>query len=134
MTDDRPPAPTYLSWQSPLVGLAVVVTIGFFGVLFAMLFLRGVDPSIRDAFMLMLGALMSNFTAVMQYFFGSSSGSANKDTAINNLTKTASVVADTAQATQAAALAPATPPGPILAGDVAIQADTVTVDSPKGKP
>jgi drug/metabolite transporter (DMT)-like permease len=123
-------APVHLSWTSPFVGLSILVTCGFFAVLFTMLFGTDVNPSMKDPLMLMLGALMSAFTGIIGWFYGSSSTSAGKDAAISDLTKTAAAVASTAQATQVAADVAAAQP--TKAGEVAIEADSVTVSTPKG--
>jgi cation transport ATPase len=57
--------------------LAIMVTVGFFGVLSYMLF-RPVPPAGHDALLLMLGGLGSAWTAVVAYYFGSSAGSDRK--------------------------------------------------------
>lgn len=116
-------AMTHLSWKSPIVALAFVIVVGFFAALFFILNRPNSNPD------MMLGALMASFTGIVGYYFGSSSTSAGKDAAISDLTKTAAAVATTAQATQVAADAAAAQP--LQAGDVKIDAETVTVD---GKP
>jgi len=58
--------------------LALLVILGFFGVLTFML-LRAVPDQARDALMVMLGALGAAFMSVVAYYFGSSAGSARKD-------------------------------------------------------
>jgi len=58
--------------------LALLVILGFFGVLTFML-LRAVPDEARDALMVMLGALGAAFMSVVAYYFGSSAGSARKD-------------------------------------------------------
>jgi hypothetical protein len=57
--------------------LAIMVTLGFFGVLAFMLF-RQVPQTGHDAMLLMLGGLGSAWTAVVSYYFGSSAGSDRK--------------------------------------------------------
>ena len=57
--------------------LAVSVTVGFFGVLGFMLYSPATAQS--DALLVMLGALGGSWGAVMNYYFGSSSGSAKKN-------------------------------------------------------
>jgi len=57
--------------------LAACVTIGFFGVLMLMGFHKTPD-SAHDAWMLMLGALSTAWGGIIQYYFGSSAGSARK--------------------------------------------------------
>lgn len=57
--------------------LAVLITMGFFGVLCYML-LRTIPPAGHDAMLLMLGSLSTAWTSVVAYYFGSSAGSARK--------------------------------------------------------
>lgn len=121
MTDDRVPV-TQLRWSSPPVILAITITIGFFAALFTMLLVTETNADI------MVGALIAAVSSVIGYFFGSSSQSAGKDAAINDLTKTAAAVATTAQASQVAADAAAnTPTVPTRADNVEITADQATV-------
>lgn len=66
--------------------LAGVVTIGFFGVLSYMLS-YGVPAKGGEALLVLLGALGSAWGSVMNYYYGSSSGSAAKNEIIAKQTK-----------------------------------------------
>jgi len=57
--------------------LSFVVTGGFFGVLFSMMFYR-VQPEMVNVVTLLLGALTTAWIGVIQYYFGSSQGSKMK--------------------------------------------------------
>lgn len=59
--------------------LAVVITVGFFGVIAALMKLGDIPSSVKDILLVMLGALLASWKEVTGYFFGSSSGSAKKD-------------------------------------------------------
>lgn len=117
-TDRR--AAHHLSWRSPIVALAFLITIGFFAALFFMMVMTDSNPD------MMLGALMAAFSGIVGYYFGSSSKEAGKDAAITDLTRTAATVATTAQATRVAADVAAG-----KKGDVQIEADSVTVTPPR---
>lgn len=58
--------------------LAIVVTVGFFGVLAAML-LNLWRPSDNNALLILLGSLGTSWGAIVNFYFGSSAGSARKD-------------------------------------------------------
>ncbi len=58
--------------------LAIGITVGFFGILGVML--AGVwRPNDNNALLILLGALGTSWGAVVNYYFGSSAGSARKD-------------------------------------------------------
>ena len=65
-----------LNW--PMYVLAAIIVLGFFGVMIAMFFQVIPEGSREIAFML-FGGLLTNFGAVVNYFFGSSKGSSDKD-------------------------------------------------------
>ena len=56
-----------------------IITLSFFGAI-VLIVLKpiGIDSSMRDVLNMLLGYLASNFTTVVQYFFGSSKGSSDK--------------------------------------------------------
>jgi len=68
----------------PLYVLAAVIVLGFFGLTVTMVAHEIPDKSKEIAYML-LGGLMSGFSMVLSYFFGSSAGSAQKTTQIGKL-------------------------------------------------
>lgn len=57
--------------------LAMVITIGFFGILY-LAFIRGVNDQSRDLANIMIGTLGTAWVSVISYYFGSSAGSEAK--------------------------------------------------------
>jgi len=62
--------------------LAFVFVCGFFGVLFLMLG----KPDMRDAMLILIGALAGSVATIIGFYFGSTSGSARKDELLANST------------------------------------------------
>lgn len=58
--------------------LSILITIGFFGILIGMM-TKQLTTEDNQALLIMLGALGAAWGAVVNYFFGSSAGSARKD-------------------------------------------------------
>lgn len=65
--------------------LAIGVTVGFFGILAAMLY--GVKVNDNNALLILLGSLGTSWGAVINFYFGSSQSSQAKDATISNLTR-----------------------------------------------
>lgn len=66
--------------------LAYAITIGFFGTLTFML-IHGKPEAGGDALLVMLGALGSAWTAIVAYYYGSSSGSRKNQEALAEIAK-----------------------------------------------
>lgn len=64
--------------------LASVVCVGFFGTLIGLM-MYGLPPKGQDAVLILLGALSSSFTAIIGYYYGSSSGSRAKEQIIDQM-------------------------------------------------
>ena len=71
--------------RTPMI-LAAFISLGFFGILSYMV-AYGVNSSGGDAMLVMLGALGAAFGGVVSYYFGSSSGSAQKTDILSRLSK-----------------------------------------------
>lgn len=71
-------------WQQIFqYGLALIITIGFFTTIGLLIF-GDLSDSVQDALLILLGVLAGAFSAVVQYFFGSSKGSSDKNELLNN--------------------------------------------------
>lgn len=66
--------------------LAVVITLGFFGILIWML-LNGMPKTGTEALLMMLGALGTAWTGVVNFYYGSSAGSKAKTDALTGKDK-----------------------------------------------
>jgi len=65
--------------------LAVLIVTGFFGILIAMM-MGLLTVTDQQALLILLGSLSAGFGAVLNFFFGSSRGSQNKDVLLANST------------------------------------------------
>lgn len=76
--NDRASARTMQSTTKSFVPavLAMLVTLGFFGILFALMFGYATKS---DELMIMLGSLGTAWTGIIAFYFGSSAGSQRKD-------------------------------------------------------
>lgn len=86
-------AGTPIAW-APVV-ISSLVIIGYFVVIYVLFAkpLGKVDDNLRDIMLFMLGALQTAFVQVIQYWLGSSAGSAAKDAAMRDITATSVVAA-----------------------------------------
>lgn len=67
--------------------LVVTTTLGFFTIL-GLLFFKEIPEATKDILQVMLGGVAGQWTAIIQYHFGSSSGSHRKTDMLNELTGT----------------------------------------------
>jgi len=65
--------------------ISVIVTVGFMGVLILVITTKTQGNAPPEVMLVMLGALGAAFGQVVSFWVGSSSGSAQKDAAIQNL-------------------------------------------------
>ena len=90
--------------------LSIIIVSGFFLVTLLYCFGYSVDTTYKEQLGLLLGALIAAFTSVVQYFFGSSAGSAEK-TIMLQAKESASTATATALPVVPASGPPATTPG-----------------------
>lgn len=80
-TVDLAKAGSPLSWSAAIVSILAVAS--FLGLLIAIFVFKGaIGPELKDVFLLLIGATISGYNQVLNYYLGSSSGSASKDTAL----------------------------------------------------
>jgi protein-S-isoprenylcysteine O-methyltransferase Ste14 len=72
-------------WGRVLV--SIIVTSGFMGILVLVVTTKTAGNSPTEVMLVMLGALGAAFGQVVSYWVGSSSGSAQKDAAIQDMAK-----------------------------------------------
>ena len=65
-----------------MYSLAAIVTIGFFVLLYILIFVE-IKLINKEILMIVIGALMGSFATIINYFFGSSAGSAEKTKIMN---------------------------------------------------
>jgi hypothetical protein len=79
-----------IAWGAPVV--SVVVTIGFFGIMFMLFFVRAEMPqSVFQLLSVMMGILATAFGAVVQYWTGSSDSSRRNGDAIREVARSATI-------------------------------------------
>ena len=77
-----------IAWGAPVV--SVVVTVGFFGIMFMLFFVRAEMPqSVFQLLSVMMGILATAFGAVVQYWTGSSDSSRRNGDAIREVARSA---------------------------------------------
>lgn len=73
-----------LSWSAAVVSILAVSA--FVGLLIAIFMFSGdIPPALKDVFLLLIGAAISGYNQVLNYYLGSSSGSAVKDNALRQI-------------------------------------------------
>lgn len=73
-----------IAWGAPVVS---VLAVAVFGGFVAMLFVKAVPTEMKDALMLMAGSAAAGFGSVLNYWLGSSAGSAQKTSLVEALTR-----------------------------------------------
>ena len=71
-------------WQQVFQYALAAIIVGALIATILILINATLSPSVHDALMILLGVEASGFTAVVQYFFGSSKGSSDKNALISN--------------------------------------------------
>jgi hypothetical protein len=90
-----------IAWGAPVV--SVVVTTGFFGIMFMLFFVRSEMPqSVFQLLSVMMGILATAFGAVVQYWTGSSDSSRRNGDAIREVARSAVTPSPAALATSLA--------------------------------
>lgn len=69
-----------------LAFLSVMLTIGVFGIV-AMMFFYPIPEGIKDVFNIISGSVVTAWTGVISYWFGSSAGSSKKDDTLGEIAK-----------------------------------------------
>jgi heme O synthase-like polyprenyltransferase len=67
--------------------LAGIIVFGFFVLLYILLF-KAITPANENILNIVIGALIGSFTTIIGYFFGSSSGSAEKTKLLTEINET----------------------------------------------
>lgn len=125
MSDERP------TWTNTHQVIAYALVFSFIGVIFAWMIFppKVVDQTALTVVNMLLGALVAKFTTIVDFFFGSSQGSKDKDDATNkmvaNITGTG---AGTMAAVTAAAEAAAVPAAEKVAAEAAAKAAPPAAD------
>ena len=71
---------------NPQAFLVVTTTLGFFTLVLLMFFrIRELPDGIKDILQILLGVIAGQYNTIVQYFFGSSSGSSKKTDLMNTL-------------------------------------------------
>jgi len=70
-------------WQEIFMyGLGLAVTLGFFATVAILMFVE-LSPTVKDPLLLLLGVEATAFGAIVNYFYGSSKGSQDKQASID---------------------------------------------------
>lgn len=111
-------------WRDTTAILAVLYTIGYFGMVFLLMW-QGIPVDNKDAINQLLGAMTIIQTSIVAYYFGGSRAvDVTQRQAMVNQAKTNEVIADIAKAVPAVA-AGAVTPGPVMPDGVVPAAKVV---------